>query len=96
MRILFFLAILIFPACNEGCESAPQETTDDAAPRVVDPHQEGGDCIEMYSACRETAQGEQCTSAPFVLRCGETGRVPTPDGELLTCKCPESPSESPR
>jgi hypothetical protein len=41
-------------------------------------------CIEMYTVCDDAGL---CTSAPFDLACGESGRSPA-TGERLRCVCP--------
>ncbi len=46
-------------------------------------------CLEMYSACGPDPEGkgQRCTSAPFNLNCGASGKVPG-GTELLFCACP--------
>lgn len=55
--------------------------------RELHPLEGNNDCMEMYSACKLVNGENLCTSAPFLLACGETARLPS-TGELLTCVCP--------
>jgi hypothetical protein len=93
MRPIFIIGILLSLGCSDRNKPAPGEQVAKGpqkaeAVRTIHPLAGGEDCIEMYSACTETPKRTQCTSAPFNLRCGETGRVPVPDGERLRCECP--------
>jgi len=57
--------------------------------RVVHPLTPDMDgCLEMYSACGPEPSARRCTSAPFHLDCGASGRVP--NGDLLFCECPSA------
>jgi hypothetical protein len=69
----------------------PQPSTGGAAnavgQRELHPLEGNNDCMEMYSACKMVHGENLCTSAPFLLACGETARLPS-TGEQLTCVCP--------
>jgi hypothetical protein len=70
---------------------APPSSTGGAATaggqRELHPLEGNNDCMEMYSACKLVNGENLCTSAPFLLACDETARLPS-TGEELTCVCP--------
>jgi hypothetical protein len=70
---------------------APSPSTGGAATtggqRELHPLEGNNDCMEMYSACKLVNGENLCTSAPLLLACGETARLPS-TGEQLTCICP--------
>jgi hypothetical protein len=71
------------PAPSAGGTSGPARKA-----RTIRPLSAGkSGCIEMYSACFDRPEGRTCTSAPFVLDCGESGSLPS-TGELVSCVCP--------
>ncbi len=46
-------------------------------------------CKTMYTACpkgAKTGTDELCTSAPFTLDCGKSGKHPT-SGKMMRCEC---------
>ena len=65
----------------------PEHEPTAAGRRELHPLDGNSDCMEMYSACTMVNGENQCTSAPLLLACGETGRLPS-TGEQLTCVCP--------
>ncbi|MEI8254121.1 MAG: hypothetical protein WCJ30_00445 [Deltaproteobacteria bacterium] len=59
--------------------------------RELRPLAPGSDyCTEMYSSCsREPNGSERCTSAPFMIACGQTRPSPhRGDNSQLRCVCP--------
>lgn len=68
-------------------ESSTGGAATTAGQRELHPLEGNSDCMEMYSACKLVNGENLCTSAPLLLACGETARLPS-TGEQLTCVCP--------